>query len=92
MKQHFKVGELVVLCTEDNPEINGNICTVIKYNGYSSYISLNNEINKPDHHYVLNIMVSNGNSWAQSALRKYYPPATKTFTEIMQELKKPATS
>ncbi len=87
MKQHFKVGELVVIKNYYFHGYNGKIVTITDIyhdtaRGYGYKLDIKPPAeNEPGRDY-----------WEQSALRKYYPPATKTFTEIMQELKKPVTA
>ncbi len=85
MKQHFKVGEVAIICSNSHSIFNGQLTRII-------YVE--NDINAIDENLnpldgKIAYMTTNGRGWMQSALRKYYPPSTKTFTEIMQGLKKP---
>ncbi len=89
MKQHFKVGELVVIagCIV-NPELNG-IISVIKRVQYGDFISRSTGKREGSHY---SYRLEDGDLYSYKLLRKFYPPSTKTFDEIMQDLKKPVTS
>ncbi len=93
MKQHFKIGELVIIRSEGYPEYNGGpyeVTAINKSGGKRLTAKKNISFTDNDIGYA----VSNGQNYfyKKSCLFKYYPPATKTFTEIMQGLKKPVTS
>jgi len=90
MKQHFKVGELVVILSEGYPEDNGGPYEVIRVDesGQKRFTANNN------YEFVseeIGYMVSNGENcfYKQSCLSKYYPPSTQSFAEIMEGLKQP---
>jgi len=93
MKQHFKVGELVVIISEGYPEDNGGPYEVIEiseagrkgFTANGGYEFVTEEIG---------YMVSNGENsfYKQSCLFKHYPPSTQTFAEIMEGLKQPVTN
>ncbi len=93
MKQHFKVGDLVVIKSEGYPEDNGGPYEVTGISeAGSKRLTAKKNISFIDDD--IGYAVSNGQDYfyKQSCLFKYHPPLTKTFTEIMQELKKPVTA
>jgi len=89
MKQHFKVGELVVICSSNNAKYNGTIVKILSYIRGKGICTITKKA-LCEHGYYLDIEPVNGTPiWDQSALRKYYPPSTQTFAEIMEGLKSP---
>ncbi len=86
MKQHFKVGELVVIQSGFSA---GHVCTVLEHIESDCGISRHGRKITNMRTYRVSIKNSFSDWHTHKNLRKYHPPSTKTFDEIMQELKKP---
>ena len=90
MRQLFKVGELVIICSVHikNEALNGQIAQIlsVSYNPYSR--AYDGELADNSPLYEIDIRGALGsNIWIQSSLRKHYPPSTKSFTEIWKNLR-----
>jgi len=85
MKQHYKVGELVVICAYNRTE-NGQIHEVMDINVEKNDIGYKLNTNTVEH------VARYENYWSQEVLKKFYPPSTQTFAEIIEVLKQPVTN
>lgn len=97
----FGVGEEVILVSKDSPDLNGKytIKDIAYHKGFYFDKFLNKtvhwictDLDKETPAYLLeelDVPDEDGSEimWAQSALRKKYPPSEFTFDELMNNLK-----
>lgn len=97
----FSVGEEVMLVSKDRPDLNGRytIKDIVYHEGFYFDKFLNKtvqwictELDKETPSHLLEELevadeFGSEFMWAQSALRKIYPPSEFTFDELMNNLK-----
>lgn len=93
MSPRFNIGEQVILQSVRHPELNGGPYTISEQNYMINGRDVNTgEIGPPGYRYQLKEIKTPGGPyqigqivwWQESALRKYYPPADKSFSELME--------
>jgi len=92
MKQHFRVGEIVILKSLDYPQHNGGPYVIKKIEpaglsatGTGSQHGLKVRTEEIFYHIDGIDLVR----YQSKALKKYHPPSTQTFHEIIEGLKQP---
>jgi hypothetical protein len=87
---YFKVGEEVILQSALHPHLNGD-CVVLKVGEKKdrkiNLVGGGQEI-RHDYAYTTTIKTPNGNTWAESALRKKHKPSTESLSTMIEELNK----
>lgn len=77
----FCAGEEVMLCSKNSPELNGR-CEVVALGRFQEYRNISGDRISARWGYWLSIQHSNGNNWAEDALRKL-PPEDRASWEGM---------
>lgn len=93
----FKVGEEIILQSKNQPESNGEytVIDVITDGKVFECRITGNKMRRTGRYgvgYMLDGAIAKGESgmetsWAESALRKKYPPSEYSYTELMDKLK-----
>lgn len=90
MEPKFKVGEEVILQSDNYPEVNGE-CVVLSVEPFSGTTRGRNgtTVKGEAFSYRTTIEAPSGLPWNQIALRKKHKPSDQSFDQIISSLKQP---
>ncbi len=82
---YFQVGEEVTLQSKHFPQVNGDYI-IEDLDWMENHISSATGEKLPSM-FVYRLINCDGQYWAESALKKKYPPSSKGFSELMSSIK-----